>query len=144
MFIVWTLFLVLAALNVMDYVTTYVVLRYCERRGPVLDKWPLWKKWRVCRWLIERGLMKPPEERVVQWWEHELNPLGRAILKNGKITNVAWLKVAALAIVGIDLTIITLNNHSFVLGEIVMIVLNLVYVVVVMNNLNVARKVGAI
>lgn len=135
----WTLYCILLALNVLDYATTSVVLRHFQSTGRERRPAPIWKDTRFGRWMVRRGLWKPPTERWVEWYEHELNPMAVWLLKYaGGVPALAWIKFVALMFVTIQLLLLPPFAMYYVCP--VFAVLNVLYSVVVANNLRVVRK----
>ena len=131
---VWTLYLILLALNVLDYATTHVVLSYLKAIGPEWGPYPVWKGTRIGR------LVSKPTYRYVEWYEHELNPIARWLLKHaGGIPSLAWFKIVVFIFVTLHvLAMPPIMYPSLVVG---FSVLNVVYLLVVINNALVGRRI---
>jgi len=137
MVILWFLYTVLLTLNFLDYATTHALLahfRLKETWGPA----PVWKGTRFGKWCVRHGLVKPPIERQTKWWEHELNPLGRAILRRGDILGLAVMKGLVLGLLAGSVALNPLLDSMY--GWAFYIFMIDLYVLVVGHNLGVMRR----
>jgi hypothetical protein len=97
-YMTWFWFLILCALNVLDWSTTYVFLMWCRSQGPDYGPMPIWKRTRPGKWLVRHGLAKQPEMRMAEWWEHELNPWVARGMKRWGLGFLLPMKVGALSL----------------------------------------------
>lgn len=136
--IVWLLYTALLVLNFLDYATTHALLAHFrlkeEEEGPV----PVWKRTRFGKWCIRHNLATEPEVRPVKWWEHELNPVGRWVLRKGDILGLAVFKGIAMGLIAGSLALNPLYEEIW--GWNLMLFLMSLYVFVVGNNLGVMKR----
>ena len=124
----------------MDYATTYVALTYCKFQGPEYRPAPIWKCTRVGSWLVRHGLTSEPTRRRVEWYEHEINPLGKYLLKyGGGIPSLAWMK--ALLLLHVAHMLKTVPPSVAPMFVWTFMGLNVIYVIVVINNLYAIRRI---
>lgn len=136
--IIWLLYTIVLTLNFLDYATTHAVLTHFRKAeiGPA----PPWKRTRFGKWCIRHKLARPPKIRLVEWWEHELNPLGKLLLKKADLFGLAILKGVAMGLIA---TSIAFNPAvSGMWGWAFLIFMIDLYVVVVANNLGVMKRCG--
>lgn len=123
----------------MDYVTTAVALNYCKLMGPEYRLAPIWKCTRLGKFLVRHGLVSAPTMQEVKWYDHELNPIGKWLLKyGGGIPSLAWFKTVVLlhiahSVKGLPVVEVSVLTKAFA-------ILSLIYVVVVINNLYAIRR----
>lgn len=130
--VIWFLYTVLLTLNFLDYATTHALLEHFRGKvdfGPA----PVWKRTRFGKWCVRHGLAKAPEIRDVEWWEHELNPLGRWILKKFDILGLAVLKGVVMGWIAWSVGTNPLLDNLY--GWAFLVFMIDLYVLVVANNL---------
>ena len=136
--ITWLLYTVLLTLNFLDYATTHALLAHFRLKKELVGPTPVWKGTRFGRWCVRHGLAKPPVIRKVKWWEHELNPLGRSILKKADILGLAVLKGVILGLIAASVALNPILDSMW--GWAYLVFLIDLYVLVVGHNMGVMAR----
>ena len=84
-------------------------------------------------------MTKKPVYQMVEWYDHELNPLGKWLLKyGGGLPALAWLK--ALVLVHIAHVVHNTPPSMMLLTTYIFLALCTIYVGVIINNMIVIKK----
>jgi hypothetical protein len=135
----WAAFVYLLTLNVLDYVSTALCLGEVKKQGPEWNYAPIWKNTRIGKWLVKNKIVSVPEYRKVEWYEHEINPIGQWILKHGGgIPGLAWFKLYFMTLIAFNLSGAPPEAEKML--SITFTVLVAFYAVVVWHNFKVYKE----
>ena len=137
---------ILIVLNTIDWVTTHLLLDYFRSKGPIQAPLPLWRITRPGKWLMRRRgfrWIKPAKMGTCHWYDHELNPLFRWGCKKGGLMVLGFGKLLPFILIANNTytAVVFFPASALLYLSLLFYGLCMLYVFVVINNMNVIRKV---